>query len=444
MRVPAALGLWSFLDAPLAAFGLLLALTLSGAVPAHADPLPQRFAIRAARLIDGRSAAAHGPSWVVISGDTIESVGSDPPSGLEVIDLGEVTLLPGLIDCHTHLSSRVGLSPVERFKSSAARAAIVGANNCRQTLMSGFTTCRDVGGGELVDVGLRDAINAGEIDGPRMQVATWSLSMTGGHGDRQNAVDYHWCNDLESGVADGVEEVRKKVRFNIQQGADLIKILATGGVLSPKDDPRHTAYSMEEMKMAVEEARRQERFVAAHTHGKEGIIWASNAGVRSVDHASYMDAEAARTLKRNGAYYVPTLYVVEPILAEGNPLKIQEENLAKARVVRGFMRKAFRTALGAGVKIAFGTDAGVFPHGTQAKEFKIYVDEGMTPMQAIQSATRVAAECMGWERKVGAIATGRNADLIAVRGDPLRDITELERVKWVMKGGKVAKDELTR
>ena len=423
----------------------LLAFTLlspASAVSA-AETSPKRFAVHAAHLIDGRG-GARGPVWVVIGGETIESVQATVPAGLEITELGDVTLLPGLVDCHTHLSSRVGIDPAERFRSTAARAAIAGVNNARATLLAGFTTVRDVGGAEKVDVGLRDAINAGEIPGPRMQVATWALSMTGGHGDPGNAVDYHWCNDLASGVADGVDEVRKQVRFNIQQGADLIKILATGGVLSPKDDPRHTGYTFEEMKTAVEEASRLERFVTAHCHGKQGMIWASNAGVRSIEHGSYMDAEAARVLKRNGTYYVPTQYVVEPILAEGNPLRIQPENLAKARVVRVRMHEAFRTALREGVKIAFGTDAGVFPHGTQTREFKLYVDQGMTPMQAIQSATRVAAECMGWERTIGTVEPGRFADLIAVGSDPLKDVTELERVKWVMKGGKVYRDELGR
>jgi len=184
--------------------------------------------------------------------------------------------------------------------------------------------------------------------------------------------------------------------------------------------------------------------VAAHTHGKQGVIWASEAGVRSVEHASYMDDEAARVLKKNGTYYIPTLYVVEPILDPGNPLKIEAENLAKAREVRRHMRGAFRAALRAGVKIAFGTDARESPHGTQTSEFKIYVEVGMTPMQAIQSATRVAAECIGWEKKVGTVEPGRYADLVGVRGDPNADITELERVPWVMKGGKVFKNELTR
>ena len=423
----------------------LLAFTLLSPAPAvsAAETSPKRFAVHAAHLSDGRG-GARGPVWVVIGGDTIESVQATAPAGLEVTELEDATLLPGLIDCHAHLGSRVGIDPTERFRSTAARAAIAGVNNARATLLAGFTTVRDVGGAEKVDVGLRDAINAGEIPGPRMQVATWALSMTGGHGDPGNAVDYHWCNDLASGVADGVDEVRKQVRFNIQQGADLIKILATGGVLSPKDDPRHTGYTFEEMKTAVEEASRLERFVTAHCHGKQGMIWASNAGVRSIEHGSYMDAEAARVLKRNGTYYVPTQYVVEPILAEGNPLRIQPENLAKARVVRVRMHEAFRTALREGVKIAFGTDAGVFPHGTQTREFKLYVDQGMTPMQAIQSATRVAAECMGWERTIGTVEPGRFADLIAVGGDPLKDGTELERVKWVMKGGKVYRDELGR
>jgi len=198
------------------------------------------------------------------------------------------------------------------------------------------------------------------------------------------------------------------------------------------------------MKAAVDEANRLGRNVAAHAHGKQAIIWASNAGVRSIEHGSYMDDEAAKVLKKNGTWYVPTQYVVEPILAPGNPLHIQDENLAKAREVRVHIHEAFRAALRNGVKIAFGTDAGVFPHGDQVHEFKLYVDMGMSPMAAIKTATSSAAELIGWEKKVGAVESGRYADLVAVRGDPLKDITELERVAWVMKGGKVYKDELKR
>jgi imidazolonepropionase-like amidohydrolase len=431
-------------------FVLPLALTALLTAPAAAPPETagaeaRRFAVRAEKLIDGRAAAARGPVWVVVSGDTIEAVRTSAPAGLEVTDLGRATLMPGLIDCHTHLTSAVGVPRMERmFQRSAPRNAITAVNNAKATLMAGFTTVRDVGAGGYVDVALRDAIAAGEVEGPRMQVATLSLSMTGGHGDPMNAVESHWCNTAPEGVADGVDEVRKQVRSNIRQGADVIKILATGGVLSPRDDPKHTAYTREEMRAAVEEAKRQERFVVAHTHGKEGMIWASEAGVRSVDHASYMDAEAARVLRRNGTWYVPTLYVIEPIIAPGNPLKISEESLEKARVVRSHMRSAFRAAMKEGVKVAFGTDAGVFPHGTQAREFKIYVEEGMTPMQAIRSATAAAAECIGWDRRVGAVEAGRFADLVAVSGDPLADITELERVKWVMKGGRVVRDDLAR
>jgi len=419
---------------------LVLVFAALFAPAAHAE----RFAVRAAHFVDVKAGAVRGPVWVVVSGDTVESVQSSAPAGLAVTDLGEATLLPGLIDTHTHLGSRVGIDRMARLKSPAARDAITGVNNVRATLEAGFTTCRDVGGGELVDISLRDAINAGEIAGPRMQVATWGLSMTGGHGDDRNAVDYHWCNDLVSGVADGVDEVRKQVRFNIQQGADLIKILATGGVLSANDDPRHTTYTQDEMRAACDEANRLGRFVAAHCHGKEGMIWVSNAGARSIEHGTYMDAEAAAVLKKNGTWYVPTLYVVEPIVAEGNPLKIPEQNLAKARAVRGSMREAFKSANKLGVKIAFGSDAGVFPHGTQGREFKIYTDLGMTPMQAIGTATTSAAELMGWSGKVGVVARGAFADMIAVSGDPSKDVTELEHVKWVMKGGRVYKDELKR
>lgn len=399
-----------------------------------------RFAVHAARAVDPQSGTLRGETWVVVSGDTIEAVLGAAPAGVDVTELGGMTLLPGLIDTHTHLASRVGIGPLARLKSSAARAAITAARNARATLDAGFTACRDVGAGELVDVALRDAIRDGEIPGPRLQVATWSLSMTGGHGDPTNMLDYHWCNELANGVADGPDEVRKQVRFNVQQGADVIKMHATGGVLSANDDPRHTGYTTEEMRAIVDEANRLGRHVAAHCHGKEGMIWASNAGVRSIEHGSYMDAEAAAVLKKNGTWYVPTLYVVEPILSPGNPLKITEQSLEKARVVRGQMRQAFRTALKTGVRVAFGTDAGVFEHGTQAKEFAIYVAEGMTPMQAIQSATVHAAEVMGWGGRAGTLARGAWADLIAVAGDPTRDVTELERVRWVMKGGVVAKD----
>lgn len=422
----------------------IVATLLSFAPIAHAEAPTRHFAVHAAHWIDVRAGVERGPVWVVVGGDTIESVRTSAPQGLEVIELGDATLLPGLIDCHTHLSGRVGRSPLESMKASAASEAIAGVNNARQTLLAGFTTCRDVGGGELVDIALRDAIKAGDIPGPRMRVATWALSMTGGHGDDTNQLDYHWHNDMARGVVDGVDEVRKQVRFNIQQGADLIKILASGGVLSARDDPRHTGFSFEEMKTAVEEAARQERFVAAHAHGKEGIIMASNAGVRSIEHSSYMDDEAARVLRKNGTWYVPTLYVIEPILAPGNPLKITEESLAKARVVKGHMRAAFHSALKSGVKIAFGTDAGVFRHGDQGHEFKIYVDEGMTPMHAIQSATTSGAELIGWSGRIGTIAPGAFADLIAVGANPLRDITELERVQWVMKGGVVYKAETGR
>ena len=423
---------------------MLAALLLAIAFPpgAGADAPAHRVAVHAAHWIDARAGVERGAVWVVISGDTIESVLNAAPAGIETLELGDATLLPGFIDCHTHMSSRVGTGPFERLKTNGARAAVAGAFNARNTLMAGITAVRDVGGDDLADVALRDGIIAGEIPGPRMKVATWSLSMTGGHGDETNLLDIRFHDSGNHGVVDGADEIRKQVRMNIQQGADLIKILASGGVLSARDNPQHTGFSFDEMKTAVEEAARQERMVAAHAHGKQAIIMASNAGVHSIEHGSYMDDEAAKVLKRNGTWYVPTLYVVEPILAEGNPLHIRDESLAKARVVRGHMRSAFHAAMRNGVMIAFGSDAGVFPHGTQLRELKIYVDEGMTPMQSLQSATVAGAELIGWPGKAGVIATGAWADLVAVGGDPLKDITEVERVKWVMKGGTVYRNDL--
>ncbi len=424
-------------------FRALIAVALL-APAAHADAPVRHIAIHAAHWIDVRAGVERGPVWVVIAADTIESVNASAPAGLESIELGNATLMPGLIDCHTHMSSRPGQAPLERLKGSAASDAVFGTINARNTLMAGITATRDVGGHDLVDVALRDAIGAGEIPGPRMRVATWALSMTGGHSDPSNQLDYHWHHEGASGVVDGVDEVRRQVRFNVQQGADLVKIMASGGVLSAHDDPQITGFTFEEMRTAVEEATRLGRVVAAHAHGKQAIIMASNAGVRSIEHGSYMDDEAAKVLKRNGTWYVPTQFVVEPILAEGNPLKIREESLAKARAVKVHMRGALRAAMRNGVKIAFGSDAGVFPHGQQVHEFKIYVDEGMTPMQAIQTATLSGAELIGWPGRVGVIAPGAWADLIAVAGDPLKDITELERVKWVMKGGTVYRSDLAK
>ena len=421
---------------------LATTLLLGGVLAAAATATAADFAVRAAKLVDVRAGNVRGPVWVRVNGDSIAAVENRAPAGIPVLDLGDATLLPGLIDCHTHLGTRVGLPPLEQLRTSAARAAVAGVDNCRQTLLAGFTTCRDVGSSELVDVALRDAIAAGEILGPRLQVATWALSMTGGHGDDRNLLDYHWCNELAAGVADGPDEVRKKVRFDIQQGADLIKILATGGVLSAGDDPRHTTYTMDELRAACDEAKRLGRFVAAHCHGKEGMLWASQAGARSIEHGTFMDEEAASLLKKNGTWYVPTLYVLEPILAPGNPLHIRSESLEKAKGMRERMHQAFRTAVDKGVRIAFGSDAGVFAHGTQARELALYVEEGMSSLQAIRTATTSAAELMGWSDRVGSVEPGRYADLIAVSGDPTEDITELQRVRWVMQGGVVVKNEL--
>ncbi len=402
--------------------------------------------VKAARMIDGRSGQTVGPVVVVLDGERIGRVLLGPqvsqaPQDARTIDLGDATLLPGLIDCHTHLSTEPGQTVADKVKLTPARAAIRAVNHARATLEAGFTTVRDVGGYELVDVALRNAINAGEVPGPRMQVAVFALSITGGHGDPNNEFPYFDHFGGMNGVADGPEEVRKKVRFDIQQGADVIKFMATGGVLSTGDSPGAEQFSFEEMQVAVDEARRAGRFTAAHAHGTQGILDAVRAGVRSIEHCSYLTPEIARLMKQKGTWDVPTRYVPESLLVPGNPMHLTADRLAKARDVAQHTSESFKVALREGVNIAFGTDAGVFPHGTQAREFAIYVRDGMTPMQAIQTATGRAAGMIGWQDQVGTIEPGRYADLIAVAGDPLKDITELERVKWVMKGGAVFKDQ---
>jgi imidazolonepropionase-like amidohydrolase len=419
---------------------LLFALLAGGAVVA-AQPAGQGVVVvRAARLIDGSGASPLTPAIVVIRGDRIDAVGSGiaTPAGAQVIDLGGATLLPGLIDLHTHLTSSGVHWEDELVKTTPGQATLHGAYNARVTLMAGFTTCRDMGPTwPYTDIDLRNAINDGLVPGPRLMVAGNYVSATGGAGDARQFSIYVDVPIVQN-LADGADAIRHVVRTNLKNGADFIKILATGAVLSKGTPPGAQQYSEEELRVAVEEAARWGRHVAAHAHGTAGIKAAIRAGVRTIDHGSMMDAEAVELLRSHHAYFVPTLYTSESIAVNPN---VPEPEKERSRQIKDVKDRSFQMVLKAGLPIGFGTDAAVIPHGQNARELTYRVRLGESPMASIVSATRTSAEIMGWSDRVGTIERGKFADLIAVAGDPLRDISELERVVWVMKGGIVQKGQ---
>jgi imidazolonepropionase-like amidohydrolase len=410
------------------------------AIAQQATPALTRTVVKAGKLLDVRTGKTLTNQVIVIEGGKIVSVG--PGTGATgdatVIDLSGKTVLPGLIDAHTHITFDPKFG-YDRLAISTPREALIGAKNARVTLLAGFTTIRNLGATEYADIALRDAINAGDVPGPRIDASGPALSITGGHCD-DNLLPYSW-HATAAGVADGVENVQHKVREIIKYGADVIKVCATGGVLSLGDDPQHSQFTQAELAAIVADAHRLGRKVAAHAHGAEGIRWAAEAGVDSIEHGSYIDDAAIAAMKQHGTYLVPTLYLEDFFLGNAPKMGVSPAVYKKGQEVMAVAKKNVTHAFASGVKPALGTDAAVYPHGLNAHELAAMVQVGLTPLQAIQSATVNDADLLGWSDKVGVLEPGHFADIIAVDGDPLQDVTTLERVKFVMKGGVVYKSE---
>ena len=430
------------LSLPLASLVFLFiqsAVPIAGAV----EPAPTgRVLIRTGHVLDVHSGKETADQTIVVTGGIITGIGATSatvkqPSDQE-IDLSSMTVLPGLIDVHTDLTGETNFDPYHHLSTSVAKSALIGAANAKVTLEAGFTTVRNVGAEGYADVDLRDAIEEGLVAGPHMQVSGPPLGITGGHcDDNLLPISYHLQGE---GVADGVEAVQHKVRETIKYGADLIKICATGGVLSKGDDPQASQYTQDELKAIVADAHRLGRKVAAHAHGAQGILWATQAGVDSIEHGSYMNDEDIAAMKAHGTYFVPTAYLVDWMQQSGKLPAMYEQ---KMKDVSAVAKANAKKAIAAHLKIALGTDAAVYPHGLNAHELAVYVDQfGMSPLAAIQTGTVNAADLMGWTDKTGSLDTGKWADIIAVRGDPLQDVKLLQHVAFVMKSGKVFKHDL--
>lgn len=406
------------------------------------------IAIKAARIFDGKSEGLLRNSSIVVEGNKIAGLVAPGrvPSGADLIDLGDVTLSPGFIDAHTHLT--VAAEPydqffISQFRQHVAERAYLAALNARVTLEAGFTTVRDVGcipGSNFVDVSLRNAIAKGMVPGPRMLVARNLIGATGGHCDFTGGLSFGATGrelDYTDGVADGPAALRKAVRFNVKHGADLIKFCASGGVLSLADEVDTPQLTLEEMAAVVDEAHRLRKKVAVHCHGDQAAKEAILAGVDSIEHGSFLRDDTLGTMKSKGTYLVPTLFALEWLTRSGTQLPAAVES--KALAAKASHSKVFRMAVELGVKIGYGTDASVYPHGLNAKDFAIMVGLGMSPVAVLKTATSVNAELLGVENRLGTLEEGKLADIIAMPGDAIDDITVTERVNFVMKDGIVVK-----
>jgi imidazolonepropionase-like amidohydrolase len=435
--------------------GLILALPGSADAPSPtaSTPKPRPVVIKAGRLFDGMGDAYKTHQVIVIEGDRITAVGPagevKRPDGAEVIDLSGATVLPGLIDAHTHIGNRADrYEEIAKFKDTPFQSAFAAVKHAKITLESGFTTIRDLGGRPFLAVDLRASIDEGFIPGPRVVASGPGISITGGHGDLNNYSPQvrvtMFPDERDYKIADGVDQVRHVVRAQLKHGVDVIKVHASGGVLSRGDSPGAPQFTIEELRAAVEEAHAAGRKVAAHAHGAQGIKNAVAAGVDSIEHGSLIDDEGIAMMVKHGTWLVADIYNDDYILGRAREFHIPEEFVQKEKKLGQLQRDNFAKAVKAGVRVAFGTDAGVYPHGENARQFAYMVKYGLSPARAIRSATSEAAELLGRPKDIGRISHGYYADLIAVAADPLEDVKAIEKVGFVMKGGKVYKDELAR
>ncbi len=420
---------------------LAVLLIANSAPAAEAGPI----VLKAARMFDGKSDRLVTPGLVIVANGKITAAGpkAQAPAGAQIVDLGDATILPGFMDAHTHLSMEFSTDwkqdRLDRFELSIPERTLACVDRARKTLLAGFTTVRDLGGEEMIDVGLRNAIRKGKVIGPRMLVATHAIGATGGHGDTTNVRKGLLAHESPDSIVDSPDAARAAVRRNIKYGADLIKVHATGGVLSLADEVDTPQLTQAELDALIDEAHALRKKVAAHAHGATGAKRAIRAGVDSIEHGSFLDDEAISMMKAKGTYFVPTFIPLKFLGAHLDTLP--PPTIPKAQAAIAHHAISFKSALAKGVKIAFGTDAGVYPHGQNAQEFRYMVEAGMRPIDALKSSTSIDAELLGVADRLGSLEPGKLADVVAVPGDPVADISQTEKVFFVMKEGVVYRND---